>query len=622
MSKVVGIDLGTTNSLVAFVKDGIPLVIRDRAGDGLVPSVVSVSADGTVYVGREAQRRLLTEANRTVYSVKRFMGKGVDDVRDEARHFPFRIAGAPRQAQHFPFRVSGETGGVVRIGLGDREFTPPEISALVLRELKARAEAFFTGLGEFDNEVDRAVITVPAYFNDAQRTATRDAGRIAGLDVLRIINEPTAASLAYGLDKRHTGLIAVYDFGGGTFDISILRVEDGVFQVLSTNGDTHLGGDDIDLLLMQRVLERPSVGSGFSRTAEAIQEIRKAVIQAKLDLSEREDTQLNGQRITRAEFETLIRPIVDRTLEPCRQALADAGLEPSQIDEVVLVGGSTRIPLVRRLVGELFGKTPHSELNPDEVVALGAAVQADILVTGNREMLLLDVTPLSLGIETMGGVMSKIILRNSTIPATGSEMFTTFVDSQTAVDIHVLQGERELVADNRSLARFKLGGIPPMPAGMPRVQVQFQIDANGILSVTARELRTDVEQTIEVKPSYGLTDEQVEQMLLDSFEHAEADFAARLLIEARNEAETVIQATEKTLRAPEFADVAQRELAPGERDRIDAALADLKAVVNAPDRDTIQQKTHALNEATHHLAEVMLNRSVHAALSGKSVNEL
>ena len=608
MSKVVGIDLGTTNSLVAFVKDGIPLVIRDRAGDGLVPSVVSVAADGPVYVGREAQRRLLTEANRTVYSVKRFMGKGVDDVRDEARHFPFRIA--------------GEVGGVVRIGLGDREFTAPEISAFILRDLKRRAEAFFAEQGEIDPDVDRAVITVPAYFNDAQRTATRDAGRIAGLDVLRIINEPTAASLAYGLDKRHTGLIAVYDFGGGTFDISILRVEDGVFQVLSTNGDTHLGGDDIDLLLMQQVLERPSVGSGFSRTAEAIQEIRKAVIQAKLDLSDCEETQLNGQRITRAEFETLIRPIVDRTLEPCRQALADAGLEPSQIDEVVLVGGSTRIPLVRRLVGELFGKAPHSELNPDEVVALGAAVQADILVTGNREMLLLDVTPLSLGIETMGGVMSKIILRNSTIPATGSEMFTTFVDSQTAVDIHVLQGERELVADNRSLARFKLRGIPPMPAGMPRVQVQFQIDANGILSVTARELRTDVEQTIEVKPSYGLTDEQVEQMLLDSFEHAEADFAARLLIEARNEAETVIQATEKTLRAPEFADVAQRELAPGERDRIDAALADLKAVVNAPDRDTIQQKTHALNEATHHLAEVMLNRSVHAALSGKSVNEL
>ena len=618
MSKVVGIDLGTTNSLVAYVKDGVPLVIRDRAGDGLVPSVVSVAADGTVYVGREAQRRLMTEASRTVYSVKRFMGKGLDDVRDDARLFPFAIGGDP--------------SGIVRIGLGAREFTAPEISAFILRELKRRAEEFFASQGEIDPEVDRAVITVPAYFNDAQRTATRDAGRIAGLEVLRIINEPTAASLAYGLDKRHTGIIAVYDLGGGTFDISILRVEDGVFQVLATNGDTHLGGDDIDLLLMEQVLQdldsaTPSyVASGSSRTStrtsEDVQQVRKAVIQAKWDLSEREETELLGKRITRADFETMIRPIVERTLEPCRQALADAELDPAQIDEVVLVGGSTRIPLVRRLVAELFGQTPHSELNPDEVVALGAAVQADILITGNREMLLLDVTPLSLGIETMGGVMSKIILRNSTIPATGSEMFTTAVDNQTAVDVHVLQGERELVADNRSLHRFKLRGIPPMPAGMPRVQVQFQIDANGILSVTARELRTDVEQTIEVKPSYGLTDDEVERMLLESFEHAEADFAARLLIDARNEAETVILATEKSLRSPLFAELAQTELGPGEHERILSALAELKAVLNGADRETVQQKTHALNEATQHLAEVMMNRSVKEALTGKSIEGL
>jgi molecular chaperone DnaK (HSP70) len=361
---------------------------------------------------------------------------------------------------------------------------------------------------------------------------------------------------------------------------------------------------------------------GWTQSAERIQEIRKAVIQAKWDLSESETTELNGKRFSRDEFETLIRPIVDRTLEPCRQAIIDAGVEASQVDEVVLVGGSTRIPLVKRLVGELFGRTPHSELNPDEVVALGAAVQADILVSGSRDMLLLDVTPLSLGIETMGGVVSKIISRNSTIPATGSEMFTTGVDNQTAVDIHVLQGERELVSDNRSLARFKLRGIPPMPAGLARVQVQFQIDANGILSVTAHELRTDVEQTIEVKPSYGLTDEEVERMLLESFEHAEADFAARLLIEARNEAESVILATEKSLRAPDFAEIARAELPDGQQQRIEAALVELKAVMEGQDRELIHEKTHTLNEVTRHLAEVMMNRSVQAALSGRNVNEM
>jgi Fe-S protein assembly chaperone HscA len=631
MSKVVGIDLGTTNSLVAYVKDGVPIVIRDTSGDALVPSVVSVAGDDTIHVGREAQRRLLTDAKRTAYSVKRFMGRGREDVRHEA--------------EHFPFRVGGESGGVVRIGLGDREFTPPEISAFILRDLKHRAEAHFAEQGEVDNEVDRAVITVPAYFNDAQRTATRDAGRIAGLEVLRIINEPTAASLAYGLDKKHSGVIAVYDLGGGTFDISILRVEDGVFQVLSTNGDTHLGGDDIDVLLMDLILDghlgpavrvtpsKVGVDPRVGPSPETLQEIRKAVIQAKLDLSDREETTIRidedrpkglhyERSLTRAEFESLIAPIVERTLGPCRQALADAGLEPSQIDEVVLVGGSTRIPLVRRKVEELFGRRPHSELNPDEVVALGAAVQADILMTGNREMLLLDVTPLSLGIETMGGVVSKIILRNSTIPATGSEMFTTAVDNQTAVDIHVLQGERELVADNRSLYRFKLRGIPPMPAGLPRVQVQFQIDASGILSVTARELRTEIEQTIEVKPSYGLTDEEVERMLLESFEHAEADFAARQLIEARNEAEAVIQATEKSLRSPEFATIDTTDVSADERKKIESVLAGLKMVLKSTDRETIQKWTHALNDATQHLAEVMINRSVRAALAGKNVDDV
>jgi len=619
MSKVVGIDLGTTNSLVAVVGKSGPTVIRDRTGDGLLPSVVSVGADDRVFVGREAQRRLLVDPRHTAYSVKRFMGRGFEDVRGESALFPFTLRGE---------------SGVVRVGLGDREFTPPEISAFILRELKRRAEDYFKEQGEFDFEVDRAVITVPAYFNDAQRTATRDAGRIAGLDVLRIINEPTAASLAYGLDQRKTGTVAVYDFGGGNFDISILRVEEGIFQVLATNGDTHLGGDDIDQLMVAIVVHEMGVAETASH--ELLQAVRQAVIQAKWDLSEQQETEIRvaasgaaatsvpayRRRLTRDEFEDVIRPVVERTLEPCRLALADAGLAPSQIDEAVLVGGSTRIPLVRRSVEALFGRPAHAELNPDEVVALGAALQAHIMVTGSRDMLLLDVTPLSLGIETMGGAMSKIILRNSTIPASGTEMFTTFVDNQTAVDIHVLQGERELVSDNRSLARFKLRGIPPMPAGLPRIQVRFQIDANGILSVGARELRTAIEQSIEVKPSYGLTDEEVERMLLESFEHAEADVEARILIESRNEAETIVRATEKSLRNPDLAAAAETEIAPGELAAIESALADLKTVIGSDDRAAIEAKTKVLNDVTRHLAEVMMNRGVRAALAGKNVDRI
>ena len=598
MSKVVGIDLGTTNSLVAYVKDGAPFVIRDKSGDGLVPSIVSAAPDGTIYVGREAQRRLLTDPRRTVYSVKRFMGKGIDDVQGDAKLLPFQ--------------VSGEPGGVVRIGLGDREFTPPEVSAFVLRELKRRAEEHFAEQGEFDNEVDRAVITVPAYFNDAQRTATRDAGRIAGLEVLRIINEPTAASLAYGLDKKNHGVIAVYDFGGGTFDISILRVEDGVFQVLSTNGDTHLGGDDIDLLIVERILAdlasptpQHALPEGFSaqHTPESIQEIRQAVIQAKWDLSELDDTDLLGVRLTRAAFEAMIRPVIDRTLAPCRQALADASLQASEVDEVVLVGGSTRIPLVRRLVGELFGRTPHSELNPDEVVAVGAAVQADILVTGNREMLLLDVTPLSLGIETMGGVMTAQIARNTTIPTRKSETFSTASDSQTSVEIHVLQGERSLARDNRTLGRFHLDGIPPAPRGVPQIEVTFDIDANGIVNVQAKDLGTGKEQKITITASSGLSKDEVDRMMREAESHADEDKKRKEEIENRNKADQAVYGAER------FIKDSGDKLQAADKTAIEAAIESLKKAIESNDATAVAREMENLTQAQHKAAATLYQQA-------------
>jgi Fe-S protein assembly chaperone HscA len=605
MSRTVGIDLGTTNSLVAVAEAGEPRVLADGSGDRLLPSVVAYGANGARAVGRPAMELAPEDPARVIFSVKRLMGRAPADIAEERSHLPYTIADDAR---------------VVRIDLGGRTVTPPEVSAEVLRELKGRAEA---ALGE---PVEKAVITVPAYFDDAQRQATLDAGRLAGLQVERLVNEPTAASLAYGLQELKNGTIAVYDLGGGTFDISILKLKDGIFEVLATAGDTHLGGDDIDRALANRFAEAVRAQAGDVQTSPAkMARLARIAEKAKVALSTAEKTEVQipvGDRgpqileVTRAELDRASQEIVQRTGDPCRRAMADSGLRPADLDAVVLVGGSTRMPLVRAFVEQLFQQKPLCSLNPDEVVALGAAVQADILSGGRSDLLLLDVCPLSLGIETMGGAVAKLIHRNSTIPASAREVFTTYADNQTAVDLHVLQGERELAGDCRSLARFQLKGLRPMPAGYPRVEVTFLVNPDGILEVHARETRSGVEARVEVKPSYGLTDEEVERMLVDSIEHAEEDVTARLLVEARVEAEQILHATVKALAE----DAAL--LVAGEREAIEREMAALEAASKNTDYHRIRDLLEALDRVSQPFAQRRMDRAIQRALQHRSVDEV